>query len=61
MEELNPNFVPDGWLSDIDDFSSPPAAKNIRYFEVLYVQAAEGVAPTNTKKNNTWGECFVLG
>ena len=27
MKELDPNFVPDGWSSDIDDFSSPPAAK----------------------------------
>ena len=63
MEELDPNFVPNGWLSDIDDFSSPPAAnKNFRYFKVLYVQAASGVVSTNTKKNNVWGrECFMLG
>ena len=57
MEELDPNFVPDGLLSDIDNFSSPPAAKkNFRYFEVLYVQAAEGVVPINTKKSNAWWE-----
>ena len=24
---LDPNFVPDGWLSDVDDPSSPPPAK----------------------------------
>jgi hypothetical protein len=24
---LDPYFVPDGWFSDVDDGSSPPAAK----------------------------------
>ena len=48
--------MPNGWLSDIDNFSSPPAAKkNFRYFKVLHIQAAEGVVPTNTKKHNASG------
>ena len=30
--------------------------------EAQYVQAAEGVVPANTKKNNDWGrESFVIG
>ena len=27
MEDLDPNFASDGWLSDIDDLSSPLAAR----------------------------------
>ena len=74
---LDPNFVPDGWLSDVDDPSSPPPAKKKKLSlsltkartsqssasrfappvsEVHYVEAAKGVVPMNTKKNNAWGE-----
>ena len=70
---LDPNFVHDGWLSDVDDPSSPPPAKKklslsltkkaqtsqssaSRFAppvsEVHYVEAAKGVVPMNTKKNN---------
>ena len=64
MEELDPNFVPDSWLSDMT--ISPHhlrlrrASGTLKYF--MSKQVRPYVVPTNTKKNNAWeGECLVLG
>lgn len=65
---LDPNFVPEGWLDSppakkrrLSLSLKERASTSSRRFatpvsEVQYIEAAEGVVPANTKKNNDWGE-----